>query len=239
MAKIRISHAQGGFTLLEMVIVVVIMGFLMIGLTEGQRFGFRAWKHQADNIADHDQFDAVDRTLRQLLTQVEMRPATDPSTLSFTGTLPAAVALGTRRADMDLAVDPDHQLILRWVPHRHETPLGNPAKPVTTVLLRNVGKMDIGYFGGGDPNAGGTPNAGGPPNGGAPNGGSAPTPTPSAGSDEASWTDQLNAGDTPKLIKLTFEFPPGDRRHWPAIIVAPAALGPEDQTQPGQAQAAQ
>src|SRR3569623_560709 len=104
-------RTEAGFTMLEMVVVVAVMGFLMVGLAEGQRFGFRAWKHQSDMIADHDQFDAVDRTLRQLLTHVEMQPGTDPGTLSFTGILPAAVALGTRRADMDLMIDPDHQLI--------------------------------------------------------------------------------------------------------------------------------
>ncbi len=201
--------ASRGFTLLEMIVVVAVMGFLMIGLTEGSRFGLRAWKHQADLIADHDQFDAVDRTLRQLLTQVQMRGGTEPGALAFTGTLPAAVALGTRRADMDLLVDPDHQLILTWVPHRHETPLGDPEKPVTTVLLRDVGKMDVGYWHGGDPNATG---------------------------DASGWNDQLDANETPKLIKITIQFPPGDRRSWPSIVVAPAALGPEDETQPGQAQ---
>src|ERR1700753_1633933 len=106
--------ANRGFTLLEMIVVVAVMGFLVIGLTEGSRFGLRAYKHQADMIADHDQFDAVDRTLRQLLTQVQMRGGTDAGALSFTGNLPAAVAVGTRRADMDLLVDPDHQLILNW-----------------------------------------------------------------------------------------------------------------------------
>jgi hypothetical protein len=192
-----------------MIVVVAVMGFLVIGLTEGSRFGLRAYKHQADMIADHDQFDAVDRTLRQLLTQVQMRGGTAAGALSFTGNLPAAVAVGTRRADMDLLVDPDHRLILNWVPHRHETPLGNPEKPVTTVLLRGIGRMDIGYWHGGDPNAAG---------------------------DASGWNDQLNADETPKLIKITLQFPPGDKRSWPPIVVAPAALGPEDQTQPGQAQ---
>ena len=203
------SCGPRGFTLLEMIVVVAVMGFLVIGLTEGSRFGLRAYKHQADMIADHDQFDAVDRTLRQLLTQVQMRGGTEAGALAFTGNLPAAVAIGTRRADMDLLVDPDHQLILNWVPHRHETPLGNPEKPVTTVLLRGVGRMDIGYWHGGDANAAG---------------------------DQSGWNDQLNANETPKLIKITLQFPPGDKRSWPAIIVAPAALGPEDETQPGQAQ---
>lgn len=206
------GKAPRGFTLLEMIVVVAVMGFLMIGLTEGSRFGFRAWKHQADMISEHDQFDAVDRTLRQLLTQVEMRPQSEPGALSFTGTLPAAVALGTRRADMDLMIDENHELVLKWVPHRHEVPLGNAEQAVTTVLLRNVGKLDIGYWHGGDPSTGG---------------------------DVSGWNDQLNADETPKLIKLTIQFPPGDRRSWPSIIVAPAALGTDDQTQPGQAQQAQ
>jgi general secretion pathway protein J len=197
-----------GFTLLEMIVVVAVMGFLMIGLTEGTRFGLRAWKHQGDMIAERDQFDAVDRTLRLLLTQIEMRAADQPDALSFTGTLPAAVALGTRRADMDLLVDQNRQLILRWVPHRHETPLGEPEKPVTTVLLRNVGRLTIAYWQSGDPNA---------------------------ADDQSTWVDQLDAGTVPKLIKLTLEFPPGDRRRWPPIVVAPGAIGPEDETQPGQA----
>ena len=203
------SCGPRGFTLLEMIVVVAVMGFLVIGLTEGSRFGLRAYKHQADMIANHDQFDAVDRTLPLPRSQVQMRGGTEAGALAFTGNLPAAVAIGTRRADMDLLVDPDHQLILNWVPHRHETPLGNPEKPVTTVLLRGVGRMDIGYWHGGDANAAG---------------------------DQSGWNDQLNANETPKLIKITLQFPPGDKRSWPAIIVAPAALGPEDETQPGQAQ---
>jgi len=196
------TRRQAGFTLLELIVALVVLGFLMVGLTEGSRFGFRAWKHQSDTIADHDQMDAIDRTLRQLLTQVQMRAATEPGDIAFTGTLPAAVALGTRRADMDLLVDKDHQLVLQWTPHRHETPLGEPPTPTTTILLRNVGRMDVGYWHAGDP---------------------------SNNSDQSGWNDQANAGETPKLIRLTIQFPPGDRRRWPPIVVSPAAMGPETQ----------
>ena len=210
MAKPR---RQAGFTLLEMIVALVVLGFLMIGLTEGSRFGFRAWKHQADMIADHDQMDAVDRTLRQLLTQVQMRASTEPGAIAFTGTLPLAVATGTRRADMELLLDTDHQLVLRWIPHRHEVSLNGPETPTTTVLLRGVGRMDVAYWHGGDPNNNGT-----------------------GTSDQSGWNDQLNAGETPKLIRLTLQFPPGDRRNWPPIVISPAALGPEEQDPTAQTQ---
>jgi hypothetical protein len=81
--------------------------------------------------------------------------------------------------------------------------LNGPESPTTTVLLRGVGRMDVTYWQASDPNN---------------------------NSAQPGWNDQANAGETPKLIKLTIQFPPGDRRSWPPIVVAPAALGPEDQS---------
>jgi general secretion pathway protein J len=199
-----VKGTQAGFTLLEMMVALVVLGFLMVGLSQGQRFGFVAWKHQADAIADHDQLDAVDRTLRQLLTQVELRGAGTRGELNFTGTLPMAVALGTRRADMNLRVDKDHQLVLQWTPRSHETSLLPPQKPTSTVLMRGVQRMEIGYFSGGDP---GSANA-------------------------VAWNDESNATEAPKLLKLTLTFMPGDRRHWPPIVVSPATIGPETSAAP-------
>jgi general secretion pathway protein J len=192
-------QGQAGFTLLEMMVALVVLGFLMVGLVQGQRFGFVAWKHQADAIADHDQLDAVDRTLRQLLTQVELRGAGTRGELNFTGTLPMAVATGTRRADMKLSVDPDHQLVLEWTPRAHETSLVPPQTPTTTILMRRVQRLDIAYFAGGDPSS----------------------------TDAVAWSDQSNATEVPKLLKLTLTFMPGDRRHWPPIVVSPATVGPD------------
>ena len=64
--------------------------------------------------------------------------------------------------------------------------------------------MDVGYWTGGDPGS----------------------------TDSAGWNDQSNATEVPKLIKLTITFPAEDRRRWPPIVVAPAALGPEDPANP-------
>ena len=95
-------YPPSGFTLLEMLVALVVLGFLMVGLTQGSRFGIQAWRHQADMIAAHDQFDSIDRTLRQLLSQAELRESDERGVLTFAGQLPVAVGLTVRRAEMQL-----------------------------------------------------------------------------------------------------------------------------------------
>ena len=40
---------QGGFTLLEMVVVVTVLGLLIIGLTQGVRTGLTLWQAASTN----------------------------------------------------------------------------------------------------------------------------------------------------------------------------------------------
>ena len=189
---------QAGFTLMEMLVALVVLGLLLASLTQGNRFGIMAWRHQADAIARRDQLDAIDRTLRQLLTHVAIRDGDVPGKLTFTGELPAAVGLATRRADMQLLVDDDQRLVLRWTPRPHEVSLQPVQDPTDTVLLRDVERLDIAYWHDPDP-------AKGEPGG---------------------WSEDMTPGAAPRLLKLSLTFGPGDRRHWPDIIVAPSSLGP-------------
>jgi general secretion pathway protein J len=193
------SRREAGFTLLEMVVALAVLGLLLAGLTQGSRFGTLAWRHQADAIAEHDQLDAIDRTLRQLLTHSALRDSGESGKLAFTGELPIAVALATRRADMELEVDSKHRLVLRWVSQPHELSLVPRPDPTETVLIRDVDRLDIAYWRDADASKG----------------------------ELGGWSDDLVGATQPRLIKLTLSFPAGDRRHWPAIIVAPSALGPQ------------
>ena len=194
----KLRALSPGFTLLEMLVALVVLGFLMVGLTEGSRFGFQAWKHQADAIAAHDQFEAVDRTLRQLLTQVSLRESDIPGTLTFTGQLPQAVGLATRRADMQLLTDKRHRLILRWTSQPHEVSLVPEQTPTDTVMMTGLDRLDIAYWREADATTG----------------------------DPAGWTGEWGGPNQPRLLKLTLLFPAGDSRRWPPIIVAPTAIGP-------------
>ena len=191
-------NRQAGFTLLEMLVALVVLGFLMVGLTEGTRFGFRAWKHQADTVAAHDQFDAVDRALRQLLNQATIRRSDARDRLSFTGQLPLAVGLATRRAEMELLVDKEHRLILRWTSLRHEIALKSPGSPADTIMATGLGRLAIDYWRESDASTG------------------AP----------AGWSDAWIGDNQPRLVKLTLVFANDDARRWPPIVIAPAAIGP-------------
>jgi general secretion pathway protein J len=193
------EHSRAaGFTLLEMLVALVVLGFLMVGLTEGTRFGFKAWKHQADAIAAHDQFDAVDRALRQLLTQANLRESEERGSLAFTGQLPLSVGLATRRADMQLLVDKEHRLILRWTSLRHEVSLEAPQKPTDTVLVGGLDRLDIAFWREADATTG----------------------------EPAGWTNTWGGDRQPRLLRLTLQFPDNQNRRWPPIVVAPAAIGP-------------
>ncbi len=188
------ANRQAGFTLLEILVALVVFGFLMAGLTQAVRFGMTAWAAQARMIDRDGDLDAVDRVLRTLLEQVEPGRPVDPpnivgtaTSFAFTSILPAgASALPSRRADMLLRVDPGGRLVLRWTPHLHVKRLVPVAPPTTTDILAGVVRVEFSYF--------------------SPDGG---------------WRGQWNGRTPPELIKLRIVFARDDPRHWPDIVAAP------------------
>ncbi len=143
-----------GFTLLEVLVALVVLGFLMVGLSQGVRFGLTAWGAQARMIDAGGDLDAVDRTLRGLIARID--PGTradppmiagDPTRFTFSSVLPEA--LGAREADLLVAMNPDHRLLLRWTPHLHAKRTRPPPAPQTEELLRGIAGLEFAYRGSG------------------------------------------------------------------------------------------
>jgi general secretion pathway protein J len=139
-----------GFTLLEILVVLVVYGFIMVGLTQGVQFGLHARAMQARTIDTRSDLDTTDRVLRNLIEQMD--PGTNDRsavvigsthTLVFTTTLPAEDAQPIEAA---LAVDATHQLMIRWTPHPHATRLGPTPQPRESLLLANVDHLDFAYW---------------------------------------------------------------------------------------------
>jgi len=189
-------RAVDGFTLLEILVALVVLGFLMLGLTQGTRFGVAAWDRQTRTVAARGDFDAVDRALRRLIEQADPgddtnppRFAGSPGGLSFATQLPlAAGALPTRRADVELAVDAARRLVLRWTPNLHAARAAGPA-PQEAELLRGVDRLELSYL----------------------------SPPSRGGGWSSSWKGPV----LPELVRIRILFAGSDRRHWPDIVAAP------------------
>ncbi len=192
-----------GFTLLEVLVALVVLGLLMVGLTQGVRTGLalrQAQVHRLDALAETG---SVMRLLRTLLSRLPVMP--DGNTLvataagaafrgeadrvSFVGDMPTGLGT-TRRAEMTLSVV-DQRLTLSWVPHLHERLLTALPPATQTVLLGGVERLDLAYWG-----------------------------SLAAGQPQA-WQTRWESAEAPELIRLRLRFAKGDRRRWPDLIVAP------------------
>ena len=62
---------EAGFTLLEIVVALVVLGILLVTLTRGVQFGLAAYDRQDGMVATAGRLEAVDRTLRRLITLLD------------------------------------------------------------------------------------------------------------------------------------------------------------------------
>jgi general secretion pathway protein J len=194
---------QSGFTLLELLVALVVLGLLVVGLTQGVRAGLTMWGAQTRRVGETGELDAGARVLRVLLGGILAPPPGvagrgaagtaklegRPDSLAFVGDLPTGLGT-TRRANITLELAQD-RLVLRWTPRRHELTTEPAPEPIETELIRGVERLDFAYWG-------------------------SPSAPQSAG-----WQAQWDSFNIPELIRVRLAFVKGDRRRWPDLIAAP------------------
>jgi prepilin-type N-terminal cleavage/methylation domain-containing protein len=194
-----------GFTLIEVLAVLVVSGFVLAALAQGVRFGLAAWTSQTRIVAARADLDALDRGLRRLIERIDPAGVGGPDAgppllgdaegLAFVSELPeASPAPEARRARMRLAVE-QGRLVLRWAPAPHAVPL-LPLAATVTGLLDHVGRLEVAYL-------------------------RAPAPGIAGG-----WVSSWAEPRLPALIRLRLVFPTGSGIAWPDIVAAPLRGSP-------------
>lgn len=191
-----------GFTLLETLVALVVLGFLMVGLTQGVRAALSLWDAQARRTGDTAELDAAARVVRTLLSGIALSPSVGQAPgasgsafkgtadgVSFVGDLPTGV-WSTQRADITLQLR-DGRFVLSWTAHRHEVSTAPASPPAEAELLGGVDRIEFAYWGSASPD------------------------------EPASWQAQWNGPAIPELIRLRLVFAKGDRRRFPDLIAAP------------------
>ena len=209
MAGRRGGRASAGFTLLELLIAITLLGLLLAGLFGGLRLGARAWERSEERLEESARLQVVQNFLRERLAQAYPLTAEDQTgrlrlafegtgdTLRFVTLMPGY--LGTGFAELLLAVDDRtgiENLVVQW--RRFElTPQSDDEERQIKVLLEDIEALEIAYYGA------------------------------LARGEPILWHEQwLDVMALPQLIRLRVIFAVDDRRYWPDLIVRPMTDAP-------------
>ena len=207
----RDAHRRG-FTLVELLVAITLLGLIAVALSGVIRFGIRAWEAAADNGARVGRIEFVQDMLRRQLSQavipvntdgfaVEMTAFVgDAGSLRFLALLPPYLGAGgfyvfdIRLRDGDEGWDV--QLVWRLYRDADGLDAVENDEAQQSTLMYDIEDIWFEYFG-----------AEGP-------------------LDEPRWMDRWESPDRlPRAVAIYVTFPQGDRRLWPPLVATPMAAG--------------
>jgi general secretion pathway protein J len=198
---------QRGFTLLELLVAITLLGVLMAALFGALRLGARVWETGEDRLDASARVQVVQDFLRQQLGQtVPLTAITDDPRASgamlfagereglrFVSLLPAHLGGGASLLELALrqpASDEPGDLVLRMRPLDLTGDRLAPAAMEERVLIAGIESLELAYFGAERPAA---------------------VPV--------WWQEWQDQRSLPSLVRMRVGFPQGDRRRWPELIV--------------------
>jgi general secretion pathway protein J len=216
-------RTEAGFTLLELLAALTVLAVLMALMFGGLRFGARVWESGDQALRGLAELQTAAGFIRRLISQalpVDAAAAAAgdekaASAAAFRGTaealrlvapapsqfLPGGLYEIVLGVEDGFAADGSRRLSVWWRPMERRRQAQAPAPGIDadprtrqSVLIEGIAELRISYFGQGED-------------------GDAPR-----------WHDRWDAiGTPPALVSVRVGFPPGDRRFWPDLVVAPMA----------------
>jgi len=198
----RDSRRNRGFTLLELLIAVSLLGLLFAALTGGLRFGTKAWQTSAQRLSQSDELQLVYRVLRREISRALDAPGDLLSDrqqssfeghrdrLSFIGGAPTqAMTPGLFHLELYLVPDEIGQaLALRWERLGGSAP--RTGSDNVEPILRGLRSVEFSYFG------------------------------RTRNEDRGRWLSEgRDDPGLPELVRITVEFVDTTRTPWPDIVI--------------------
>jgi general secretion pathway protein J len=194
-----------GFTLIELLVALTLMALLSVILFGGLRFGMRAWETGGHHVEQTGRIETVQSLLRRQISQARFLPQAaegaapvapfvgEPSSLVFIAPLPAHRGTGGsylfRLAERE--GDSRSELTLAWRRYRPELLAGDlQAFDEEAILLSDIAGIELSYYG-------------------------------AAGPEQPVqwWEAWQGIEGRPQLVRVRVQFPPGDTRRWPDLII--------------------
>jgi prepilin-type N-terminal cleavage/methylation domain-containing protein len=187
---------ERGYSLIELLVVLALMGFIAIAMSGGIRFGAKVWERTGTQVELLEQTQGAQALLRNLLSTVAPRlfaPGNpnedtfvgDGARMSFTAPLPPSLGQGGL-ARFNVTASSENgatALVIAWKP-RHGAPVQSKQ-----LLLRGAGTIAFSY-----------------------------AAVDATGA--IAWTDSWAAdAGTPGLIRIRADFAQSAAIRWPDLIV--------------------
>ena len=224
----RSRRRAAGFTLLELLVAMTVLGVLTGLLASGLSFGTRIWEREQKQLEQWAELQMVQDVIRRTLG--EAWPLKAPASagtedaaegIAFVGTETSVEFVGPPPAQslsggiyqyglLSRAGPGGVSLVLTWRPRGPEATQqkgkrrdrARPARRTEiaegkeVVLVDRLANAEFSYFGGDDEDV------------------------------KPRWRDRWREpSKLPLLVRVQVTFPPGDRRRWPELVVAPAITG--------------
>ncbi len=203
----RRGPANAGFTLVELLVALALLGLLASLMFGGFRFGVRAWERVGAHADHASDIQWAQGFLRRRPNEAALvRAAIEdrnppvlfdggPNSLAFVTVLPVYGDVGGHSV-LRLSLRPGKtggELVLGWAPHRFDAEDLEDELVDERVLLDGVERIELAYHGRQDPD-----------------------------SPRASWLSEWREADAlPGLVRIRLVFAEGSRRRWPDLVVSP------------------
>ena len=196
---------SSGYTLIEMLVALSLLGLVAILLNGGFQFGARAWEVTSQKVVDTGEVEGAQNFLRRQLSQAlpltvkAVAAEAEPVLSGGARDLRFSAPLSFHRSDAGLYVfvlgtstsGSIEDLVLQWQVYRPDRPSQDMSLSEPLVVVADIADLRLSYYGRVEEDA------------------------------DPVWQPEWTAKGLPMLIRVDVAFPRGDRRSWPSFVVAP------------------